>query len=153
MPSRMHILDFLILAVTFLCIIHSHSSASDRHRPIRNTHTRHQSPSIDTQTQPPLRTAIKQDSQQTLHDQSNPNHARHRNQPRTTQPQVSVWHMSQGSYIQPVSCCVRHLQHLACTCNQPSTNRSTTSHGTVYHEHLLNCMLPKVKFPPVKGTF
>ena len=39
MPSRTHILDFLILAVTFPCIIHSHSSASDRHRPIRNTLT------------------------------------------------------------------------------------------------------------------
>ena len=78
----------------------------------KHTHTRHQSPSNDTQTQPPLRTATKQDSQQTLH-QSNPNHARHRNQPRTTQAQVSVWHMPQGSYIQPVWCCVRHLQHLA----------------------------------------
>ena len=78
----------------------------------KHTHTRHQSPTIDTQTQPPLRTATKQDSQQTLH-QSNPNHARHRNQPRTTEPQVSVWHMPQGSYIQPVRCCVRHLQHLA----------------------------------------
>ena len=55
----------------------------------KHTHTRHQSPSIDTQTQPSLRTATKQDSQQTLH-QSNPNHARHRNQPQTTQPQVSV---------------------------------------------------------------
>ena len=30
---------FSQLAVTFLCIIHSHSSASDRHRPIRNTLT------------------------------------------------------------------------------------------------------------------
>ena len=29
----------------------------------KHTHTRHQSPSIDTQTQPPLRTATKQDSQ------------------------------------------------------------------------------------------
>ena len=37
MPSRTHILDFLILLVTFLCIIHSHSS--DRRPPIRNTLT------------------------------------------------------------------------------------------------------------------
>ena len=39
MPSRTHILDFLLLLVTFLCIIHSHSSKSDRHPPIRNTLT------------------------------------------------------------------------------------------------------------------
>ena len=39
MPSRTHILDLLILAVTFLCVIHSHSSASERHRPIRTTLT------------------------------------------------------------------------------------------------------------------
>ena len=37
MPSRTHILDVLILIVTFLSIIHSHSS--DRRRPIRNTLT------------------------------------------------------------------------------------------------------------------
>ena len=37
MPSRTHILDFLILLVTFLCIIHSHSS--DRRPPTRNTLT------------------------------------------------------------------------------------------------------------------
>ena len=30
---------FLILAITFLCVIHSHSSASERHRPIRTTLT------------------------------------------------------------------------------------------------------------------
>ena len=39
MPSRTHILDFLLLLVTFLYIIHSHSSKSDRHPPIRNTLT------------------------------------------------------------------------------------------------------------------
>ena len=37
MPSRTHILDYLILTVPFLCIIHSHSS--DRRRPIRSTLT------------------------------------------------------------------------------------------------------------------
>ena len=37
MPSRTHILDVLILLVTFLCIVHSHSS--DRRPPIRNTLT------------------------------------------------------------------------------------------------------------------
>ena len=130
----------------------------------KHTHTRHrhQSPTINTQTQPPLRTATKQDSQQTLR-QSNPNHTRHRNQPRTTQPQVSVWHIFRVAYatrqLNPASAGLRATLATsgftppACTCHQPSTNRSTTSHGTVYHEHLLNCMLPKVKFPPVKGTF
>ena len=39
MPSRTHILDLLILAVTFLYVIHSHSSASERNRPIRTTLT------------------------------------------------------------------------------------------------------------------
>ena len=37
MPSRTHILDLLILLVTFICIIHLHSS--DRRPPIRNTLT------------------------------------------------------------------------------------------------------------------
>ena len=37
MPSRTHILDFLIRLVTFLCIVHSHSS--DRRPPIRSTLT------------------------------------------------------------------------------------------------------------------
>ena len=39
--------------------------------------------------------------------------ARHRTQHRTTQPDVSVWYMPQGSYIEPVWSCVRHLQHMA----------------------------------------
>ena len=50
MPSRTHILDFLLLLVTFLCIIHSHSSKSDRHPPIRNTLTLSISHLVSTRT-------------------------------------------------------------------------------------------------------
>ena len=108
---HMHILDFLILIVKFLCIIHSHSS--DRRRPTRNTLTLGISHLVSTRKPSHLSAQQpKQDSPQTLH-QPTPNHARHRTQPRTTQPQVSMWHMPQGSYIKPVRGCVRHLQHLA----------------------------------------
>ena len=137
--SRTHILDFLILVVTYLCIMIIHSHSYVRRRPIRNTLTLGISHLVSICKPSHLSAQQPSKIQNKLYlDQSTSNHVRHRTQPRTMQPQVSMWHMPRGSSIEPVRGCVRHLQHLALHHLHAPTNRFTTSPSTVYHAASLN---------------
>ena len=148
---------FYQLAVTFLCIIHSHSSASDRHRPIRNTLTL--GISLLVSTCKPSHLSAQQPSK--IHNKLyislflimlDIEINRDRAAP-SFRVAYATRRLHPASVVLRATLATSGITPPACTCHQPSTNRSTTSHGTVYHEHVLNCMLPKVKFPPVKGIF
>ena len=114
MPSRTHIIDFLILAITFLCIIHSHSSASERHRPIRTTLTLGISHLVSTRK--PSHLSAQHPSKihnklyisliLIMHDiEINPG-------PRSPKFPCGICHKAVTSR-QSVWGCVRHLRHLA----------------------------------------
>ena len=114
MPSRTHILDFLLLLVTFLCIIHSHSSKSDRPPSVRNTLTLGISHLVSTRKPSHLSAQHPSKTHNKLyiclllfmHDiELNPG-------PRSPKFPCGICHKAVTSNQCGVAC-VRHLQHLA----------------------------------------
>ena len=143
MPSRTHILDCLLLLVTFLCIIHSHSSKSDRHPPIRNTLTLGISHLVSTCKPSHLSAPHPSKTHNKLyiclllfmHTTSNStlDHAA-----PSCLVASATRQLHQTSAGLRATLATSGITPTAYTCHQTPTNRSTTSPGTAHHAASLN---------------
>ena len=138
MPSRTHILDFLLLLVTFLCIIHSHSSKSDRPPSVRNTLTLGISHLVSTRKPSHLSAQHPSKTHNKLyiclllfmHDiELNPG-------PRSPKFPCGICHKASAGLRATLA--TSGITPPAYTCQQTPTNRSTTSPGTAHHAASLN---------------
>ena len=143
MPSRTHILDFLLPLVTFLCIIHSHSSKSDRPPSVSNTLTLGISHLVSTRKPSHLSAQHPSKTHNKLyiclllfmHDiELNPG-------PRSSKFPCGICHKAVTSNQCGVACDTCNIWHHT-TCIHMSTNTNKSLHNISWH--CTSCSIPQL---------
>ena len=136
-------LDFLLLLVTFLCIIHSHSSQSDLHPSVRNTLTLGISHLVSTRKPSHLSAQHPSKTHNKLyiclllfmHDiELNPG-------PRSPKFPCGICHKAVTSNQCGVACDTCNIWHHT-TCTHMSTNTYKSLHNSSWH--CTSCSIPQL---------